>query len=129
MLAAVWPMPLAGHPAGAVLGGACAAAGIALVAWCKRTLAAAGTPLPGGLPTTAIVQSGPYRLSRNPIYVGFALVHLGVALAADSPWILGSLGAAMLAVGGIVVPREERYLARKFGGEYLAYKAAVRRWV
>ena len=123
-----WPAPLAGR-AGLMVGATLVAAGIALLAWCKRTLAAAGTPLPGGLPTTAIVRAGPYGLSRNPIYVAFAFVHLGVALALDSAWILAMLAPAILLIALVVIPREERYLQTKFGEEYLAYKAAVRRWV
>jgi protein-S-isoprenylcysteine O-methyltransferase Ste14 len=112
-----------------VLGAVFVASGIVLVAWCKRTLAEAGTPLPGGLPTTAIVRTGPYGRSRNPIYVAFALVHAGTGLCLDSAWVLAALAPAVLLIGQVVVPREERYLEEKFGDEYRAYKAAVRRWV
>jgi protein-S-isoprenylcysteine O-methyltransferase Ste14 len=123
------PAPLGAQPFGLILGIAFVAAGIALVAWCKRTLAAANTPLPGGLPTTAIVRTGPYGLSRNPVYVAFALVHAGTGLCLDSAWVLAALAPAFLLIGQVVVPREERYLEEKFGDEYRAYKAAVRRWV
>ncbi|HWA39587.1 MAG TPA: isoprenylcysteine carboxylmethyltransferase family protein [Burkholderiales bacterium] len=123
------PAPLGSQPFGLVVGVALVVAGIAIVAWCKRTLAAANTPLPGGLPTTAIVRTGPYGRSRNPIYVAFALVHAGTGLCLDSAWILAALAPALLVIGQVVVPREERYLEEKFGDEYRAYKAAVRRWV
>ncbi len=123
------PASLAGTFAGYAGGIPGIAAGIALIAWCKRSLADAGTPLPGGLPTTAIVKRGPYALSRNPIYVAFVLIHLGTALVLDSAWILATLAPAVAVIALMVIPREERYLERKFGGEYLAYKASVRRWV
>jgi protein-S-isoprenylcysteine O-methyltransferase Ste14 len=124
-----WPAQLAGQPAGLLAGAPCIAAGIGVIAWSRRALAAANTPLPGGLPTTAIVRGGPFGLSRNPIYVAFALLHAGAALILDSAWMLAMLLPAFLLVARVVVPREERYLEAKFGAEYLAYKAAVRRWV
>ncbi len=114
---------------GRVAGALAIAAGIALTSWCKRTMDSAGTPLPGGLPTTAIVKTGHFAFSRNPIYVAFALIHAGAALALDSAWVLAMLAPALLLIGLVVVPREERYLEGKFGSDYLAYKASVRRWV
>ena len=123
------PAPLGGRPFSLVVGAVFLVAGVVLVAWCKRALSAAGTPLPGGLPTTAIVQTGPYARSRNPIYVAFALVHAGTGLCLDSPWILATLAPALLLIAQKVIPREERYLEEKFGDEYRAYRAAVRRWV
>ena len=114
---------------GRIAGALGIAAGIALTSWSKRTMDCAGTPLPGGLPTTAIVKTGPFAFSRNPVYVAFALIHAGAALALDSVWVLGMLAPALLLIALVVVPREERYLEGKFGGDYLAYKASVRRWV
>jgi protein-S-isoprenylcysteine O-methyltransferase Ste14 len=69
-----------------------------LAAMIAGALAAAGTALPGGLPTTAIVQTGPYRRSRNPIYVAFALIHAGTGLCLDSMWILATLAPAFLLI-------------------------------
>lgn len=89
---------------------------------------AAGTAVPANKPTTAIVRTGPYRFSRNPIYLAFSLLQLGLAIWVDSVWLLATLVAA-LALMHIVIRREERYLERKFGAEYLAYKASVRRWL
>jgi protein-S-isoprenylcysteine O-methyltransferase Ste14 len=85
--------------------------------------------VPARKPTTTIVRTGPYRFSRNPIYVAFSLFHLGLALWVDSAWLLATLLGAVALVHGVVIPREERYLERRFGAEYLAYKASVRRWV
>jgi protein-S-isoprenylcysteine O-methyltransferase Ste14 len=94
-----------------------------------RRFTAAGTPVPGNKPATAIVQSGPYRFSRNPIYLAFSLLLLGVACALNSLWLLGTLAAAVSVMSFVVIPREERYLEHRFGAEYLEYKAKVRRWL
>ncbi|HTK95945.1 MAG TPA: isoprenylcysteine carboxylmethyltransferase family protein [Terriglobales bacterium] len=89
---------------------------------------AAGTAVPANKPTTAIVRGGPYRFSRNPIYLAFSLLNLGIAIWVNSLWLLGTLVAAVALIH-VVIGREERYLERKFGTEYLAYKASVRRWL
>jgi protein-S-isoprenylcysteine O-methyltransferase Ste14 len=88
-----------------------------------------GTPVDPYKATTAIVADGPYRLSRNPGYLGMTLVSTGIALLADAPWALLTLAAAVLVIDRGVIAREERYLTRKFGGEYLRYKARTRRWL
>ncbi|HEX4964261.1 MAG TPA: isoprenylcysteine carboxylmethyltransferase family protein [Thermoanaerobaculia bacterium] len=90
---------------------------------------AAGTPVPGDQPTTRIVRSGPYRFSRNPIYLSFSLLVLGIAFWRNSVWLLGTLAVAVGLMSFIVIPREERYLERRFGPEYLGYKMKVRRWL
>lgn len=80
-------------------------------------------------PTTAIVTTGVYRFTRNPMYVGMALACAGIALAADSPSALLLLVPAIVVIQRGVILREERYLEAKFGGEYLRYKVRVRRWL
>ncbi len=80
-------------------------------------------------PTTALVVDGPYRFTRNPMYVGFTLIYTGIALLADSAWPLLLLPAVLLVMQRFVIRREERYLERKFGDAYRAYCASVRRWV
>ncbi len=80
-------------------------------------------------PTTALVTSGPYRLTRNPMYVGFGLIHAGLALRRRSTWALLMLGPVLVAVDRVVVQREERYLERTFGAEYRSYAQRVRRWL
>jgi protein-S-isoprenylcysteine O-methyltransferase Ste14 len=94
-----------------------------------RRFKAAGTPIPGNKPTTAIVRSGPYQWSRNPIYLAFSILQLGIACWLNNLWVLGTLGAAWGLMTGVVIAKEERYLERKFGAEYLEYKAKVRRWI
>ena len=90
---------------------------------------AAGTPVPAYKPTTAIVRHGPYRFTRNPIYLGFSLLHLGVAIWVNSLWLLGTLAMAILVMDVAVIRKEEQYLEGKFGAEYLDYKTSVRRWL
>jgi len=80
-------------------------------------------------PTTAIVETGPYRFTRNPMYLGLALLYLGVTLWVDTLWPLLFLPLVILIVQRSVIEREERYLEAKFGKEYLDYKARVRRWI
>jgi len=80
-------------------------------------------------PSTTLVTDGPYRFSRNPIYVGFAITYVGLAVAMDSWFALGLLFPCLLAVDRFVIAREERYLAAKFGAAYQAYCARVRRWL
>ena len=100
-----------------------------LFSWSVRTFRAADTPLAGSEPTTAIVWNGPYRFSRNPIYLAFSLFELGIAIWADSLWLLATLAAAVAVMHRIVIPREEGYLERRFGSQYLDYKTSVGRWV
>jgi len=102
---------------------------LALFVAAIRQLKKARTPVRGNKPTTAIVQSGPYRFSRNPIYLAFSLLVLGIACWVNSVWLLGTLILAVLLMSMVVIPREERYLARRFNPEYLQYRAKVRRWL
>lgn len=94
-----------------------------------RTFRKAGTPVPGNRPTTIIVRTGPYRFSRNPIYLAFTLFQLGLAAWVNSLGLLVTLVPALALMMFVVVPREERYLEARFPSEYLPYKRAVRRWL
>lgn len=91
--------------------------------WRART-----SPLPIR-PTTAIVTTGPYRFTRNPMYLSLALLYAGLALWFAVIWALMLLPVALVIVRYYVIAGEERYLERKFGQEYLDYKARVRRWL
>jgi protein-S-isoprenylcysteine O-methyltransferase Ste14 len=80
-------------------------------------------------PTSALVTNGPYRFSRNPMYLSLVLLYVGLALWLDIFWVLVLVPVVIIAVQYLVIVREERYLERKFGQEYLFYKARVRRWL
>jgi protein-S-isoprenylcysteine O-methyltransferase Ste14 len=75
------------------------------------------------------VRTGPYRFSRNPIYLAFSLLQLGIALWVNSLWFVLTLLAAVAVMSRVVIPREERYLEARFPSEYSPYKASVRRWI
>ena len=112
-----------------VLGGAFVLAGVALLASFNVAFSRKGTAVEPWKPTTAIVTGGPYRLTRNPAYVGMGLVYVGVALMSQALWVLVPLPLVLAVVDRGVIAREERYLERRFGSEYLAYKRRVRRWI
>lgn len=80
-------------------------------------------------PTTRIVTTGVYRVTRNPMYVGMALLYASIAIALGSRVALVLLPIAILVIHYGVILREERYLQKKFGAEYLDYKSRVRRWL
>ena len=89
----------------------------------------AGTTLNVHKPATALITEGPYRFSRNPIYVSLTLLYLGVGILLDQGWSLILVAPVFLVMNIWVVSREERHLEASFGDEYLRYKAAVRRWI
>ena len=101
----------------------------ALFSYSIRQLTMSGTPVPGHKPTTVIVHTGPYRFGRNPIYLAFFVLHLGLAIWVNSLWLIATLIPTVAIIAVVVVPREERYLAERFGAAYLEYKASVRRWL
>jgi protein-S-isoprenylcysteine O-methyltransferase Ste14 len=80
-------------------------------------------------PTTVFVAQGPFRFSRNPMYVGMALIYIGVSLLFRAVWPLLFLPLVVLVVQKTAIEREEAYLERRFGQQYLEYKAKVRRWL
>jgi protein-S-isoprenylcysteine O-methyltransferase Ste14 len=123
------PLPFLPRTLDVALGASVVAVAAALFAYSVAKFRAAGTPVPARKPTTAIVRSGPYRFSRNPIYLAFSLFQLGIAIWVNSVWLLATLVGAVALIDTIVIPREEQYLERRFGAAYLDYKAAVRRWL
>jgi protein-S-isoprenylcysteine O-methyltransferase Ste14 len=103
--------------------------GVSLMAAFVGALHRAQTNVDPFKPTTAIVTSGPYRFTRNPGYLGMALVFSGISLLAGAPWALLLLFPTMAVIDRGVIVREERYLEDKFGNEYLTYRTRVRRWL
>lgn len=89
----------------------------------------AGTDVKPWKTTSAIVREGAFRFTRNPMYLGMALLYLGLALGLASVSALVLFPVLLVVIQTQVIAREERYLDAKFGEEYRSYKAAVRRWL
>ena len=129
-LALNWLMPLPFLPAAVPtgwVGGAVFAIALALVAWAIVTMTRAGSNVPTNMPTTTIVDTGPYRFTRNPIYLGMFVGLVSLAVAFNSLWLLMTLVPFALVIRYGVITREEAYLERKFGDVYRRYRARVRR--
>jgi protein-S-isoprenylcysteine O-methyltransferase Ste14 len=94
-----------------------------------REFRRAGTSVQGSKRSTAIVRTGPYRFSRNPIYLAFILLVLGLSLWLNNLWLLVTLVPAVGIISVVVIPQEERFLERTFNDQYSSYKAQVRRWL
>jgi protein-S-isoprenylcysteine O-methyltransferase Ste14 len=112
-----------------LLGAVLLIAGLALLASFNTLFHRHDTAVEPWKPTTAIVTSGPYRLTRNPAYLGMALVYVAIAVLASALWVLVPLPIVLAVINNGVIKREERYLERKFGAEYVDYKSRARRWI
>jgi protein-S-isoprenylcysteine O-methyltransferase Ste14 len=123
------PLPFLPGTLAVPLGAPLVVLAIALFSYSVAKFRAAGTPVPARKPTTVIVRTGPYRFSRNPIYLAFSLLQLGIAIWVNSLWLLATLVGAVALIHWVVIPREEDYLERRFGAQYSDYKASVRRWL
>ncbi len=80
-------------------------------------------------PSSTIVKTGPYRITRNPLYVALGTLHLGIGLWTNSLWVVLMLIPTLIIMTKQIIAREEAYLERAFGEDYLRYKASVRRWI
>ena len=103
--------------------------GVLLLGWFEMAMRQADTPTSPYRPVEHIATEGPFRYSRNPGYLSMAMICAGVASLANALWAIILLPVALLVIQRGVIEREERYLERKFGEEYLSYKARVRRWI
>jgi protein-S-isoprenylcysteine O-methyltransferase Ste14 len=103
--------------------------GVALNGWFLRTIREAEVPIRTDKPVPRLTTEGPFRHSRNPSYLALAMIYAGIAVLRNSLWAILLLPLVVLVIQREVIGREERYLERAFGEEYLAYKRRVRRWV
>ena len=101
---------------------------LGLIVWTAILMSRAGTTPNPTRPTTALLIGGPFRFTRNPMYLAWELIVVGVGLAANAPWVIVMAVPAALLTRRLVIDKEERYLENKFGAEYLNYKSRVRRW-
>lgn len=105
------------------------AACFGIIAWSKKRFSIAGTPVPPNQPATAIVKEGPYKFTRNPMYLSFMIGFIGLSFLASAPFMtLFAIPLLYLLDQRVIVPEEE-YLSAKFGETYLDYKKQVRRWI
>jgi protein-S-isoprenylcysteine O-methyltransferase Ste14 len=129
-----WLVPLgpglfSGNTRSLGVGGGFALIGLGLFVLSVRSFFQAGTsPVPGE-PSTVLLDAGPYRFTRNPIYISFVIFYFGLAIMLTSAWMLVLLIPVLIILQRGVVEREEAYLQAKFGEAYRKYQARVPRWL
>ncbi len=128
-LAPVRLVPLRVEGEAAFAGAALSLLGLAFGGWAFLTFVRARTTPHPNHPVSALVTWGPYRVSRNPMYVGLSVFTAALALVANTPWLLAVLPPVWLALRRLVIDREEAYLERRFGDTYRSFKARTRRWI
>ena len=124
-----YPVPLIENYFRYVVGAILIVPAVGLLVWADRTFSAPGTAVPPWKPSTTIVSSGPYRFTRNPMYLSASFMQVGIAFLVNSAWVLILLAPVLFIVRYAVIAREERYLEAKFGDGYRHYRQQVRRWV
>ena len=126
-----WLMPVKLFPPGSsfVPGMLLCLAGGAVGGWGFVTLLLAGTAVRPDRPTTLLVTGGPFRFSRNPLYLSLAMCYLGTTFLFNALWPLITFAPMLVVVHRGIIVREERYLEAKFGDAYRTYKSRVRRWL
>ena len=115
--------------AGWIAGGILFVLGLGLAASAMVNFTRAGTTIRPDRASTALVIAGPYRFTRNPMYLGLAVAYLGLAIADRSLASLILLPVVLLIIRWAVIANEEAFLERRFGSSYTEYKARVRRWL
>ena len=103
-------------------------AGLAWMAWAWWRFRRAQTPLPPTAQPTMLIDEGPYRFGRNPMYLGMTVMMLGIGLAAGVPFMAIAAANFVAIVAAVHIPHEEAQMRRTFGGWYSDYAASVRRW-
>jgi protein-S-isoprenylcysteine O-methyltransferase Ste14 len=111
------------------LGFVVVAGGVLFAGWGILTFRRRSTAIIPFHPATTIVMTGPYRLTRNPMYIGMSVQYSGVALLLDTWWAFALLPVVVAIIDRQVIAREERYLSSAFGAEYDSYRSRVRRWI
>ena len=124
-----FPIPFLPRRIARSLGWPLLSGGVLLIGWFGWTMRRAGTPASPYKPVSHMVTEGPFHYTRNPGYLAMTMIYTGIASLANALWAILLLPVVLLGIQRGVIEREERYLERKFGEEYLSYKAQVRRWI
>ncbi len=103
--------------------------GLGMGVWGKKTMEQAGTHVNPYYATKTIVTKGPFRFTRNPLYIALTLIYVAISVLLNTAWPLVALPMILLVVHYGVIKQEEAYLERKFGADYAEYKTNVRRWI
>ena len=125
----IWPIGMGVPESFEMAGIAIMSFGVAVAILINGSFKRLGTAIEPWKPTTKIITTGFFRWSRNPIYTGFCLFNIGIGISSNSFWIFISFIPAAILVYYIVIAKEEAYLEKKFGEDYIAYKNKVRRWI
>ena len=125
----IWPLTIVSRPTAFWLGLLLLVTALALGAWGRKTMHGAGTNISPLKPAIVLVTTGPYRLSRNPLYVAITFLFLALTMFLNTWWGIVLLLPVLAILHWGVVRREEHYLAKKFGDEYARYRYRVRRYL
>ena len=117
------------RPVGVLGGWSLVAIWVVFMGWAMLTFVRQRTSIVPSRPANALVTWGPYRLSRNPMYVALSVGYVGASMLVNALWPVLFLPAVWALLYLLVIRREERYLAAAFGDEYESYRARVRRWL
>ena len=124
-----FPLRFMPRKVAAILGVTLIGASVALVSQAFQRMRRAGTNVNPTEPATVLVTEGPFKFTRNPLYLSLTLFYAGVATLVNALWAMLLLPIVLFVVNREVIEREERYLERKFGEQYMKYKGRVRRWI
>ncbi len=122
-------IPFLPRSVGRIIGWLLLSGGVTLSRWFARTMRDAEAPIRTDKPVPRLTTDGPFRYTRNPGYLSLAMVYAGIAVIRNSLSAILLLPAVVFIIQREVIGREERYLERTFGEEYLVYKTRVRRWL
>ncbi len=129
LLSSAFPVKFLPRPIALSLGIPCIALAGLLTRSAFQEMRRANTNIDPRQPAKALVTEGPFRYTRNPLYSSLTLMYTGIALVANALWAMLLLPVTLFIINRGVIEREEHYLERKFGEQYLNYKASVRRWI
>ena len=125
----LFPPPRLPAPMVQVLGAALVGSGLVVTVWAVMTMVRGGASPDASRLSAALVTRGPFRFSRNPMYLGGVLIYAGGGLLLNSLWIVLLAAVVVAGITQAIIVRDERLLEKRFGDEYRTYHARVRRWL